>query len=120
MTFLDALERTILDSRSSNVIKCLGDQANKGSLIWQFCMYNRKAAATFGLKLKGHSTRLRVFHENEKVTNEFLANYMPNDWVDFFLDKATYTNSHAVKTEMLNRIDAIKDGKTVEEYKLTM
>ena len=117
MTFLDALEETILNARSSNMLKCLGNQGDRGSLIWQFCMYNRIVASTFGLKMKGHSTRLRVFHENEKVSNAFLANHIPNDWVDFFLDKDTYKNRHSIKTEMLARIKAMRENLSVEEYK---
>ena len=117
MTFLDALEETILEARNSNILKCLGDQASKGSLIWQFCMYNRGAAAKFDLRLKGHSTRLRVFHGKEKLDNSFMEQYMTAEWVEYFLDTSTYTNKHAIKTEMLARIKSIKQGKTVEEYK---
>lgn len=120
MTFLDALEQTILDARSSNVIKCLGDQSNKGSLIWQFCMYNRKTAASFGLRLKGHSTRLRVFYDNQKLTNDMLKEHIPLEWIEFLLDKSTYENKQTIKGEMLNRLDFIKDNKSVEDYRKTI
>ena len=117
MNFLDALEETILTARSTNMLKCLGNQGDKGSLIWQFCMYNRGVASTFGLRMKGHQTRLRVYHENEKVSTSFLYNHMSIEWADFFVDASTYKNQHAVKTEMLQRLNAIRTGMSVAEYK---
>lgn len=116
MDFLKALEVAVLDIKPAQLFSSLGDQSRKGSLIWLFCLKNRSTAAEFGLRLKGHSTRFRAFHGTDKVTSEYLHQYMSQEWTDFLLDKTTY-KSHSIKTELLYRIQAIQQNKTVEEYK---
>lgn len=116
MDFLEALEDAVLEMKPDQLLNGLGDQSRKGSLVWLFCLKHRLQAAEFGLRLKGHSTRFRAFHGKEKVTNDYLNQYMSSDWVDFLLDASTY-KKHSVKTELLYRLKAIQQNTTTEEYK---